>query len=460
MGLFGKLDSAIDRVKRYWTHDIWTPDARAAQHFTDRAPLLVARTVYIVVAGVRRDRIKLRAAGLTYVSLLAMVPALVVGFSLFSAFGGIEATEAKLKTFIIDALAVESQRQTILGYLDQVLEGGGAAKLGTVGTALLILTVVSLLSNIELSFNDIWGLSKPRTMLQRFQVYWPLVTLAPILLGVSISLTTAFESNYVARMVYESVPGIQWLTRAVSGLLTCLFFTLLYQIMPNTRVKFKHAAVGGVVAGLLWLTAQQLYAVYASNALTYSALYGSLGAVPLFIIWIYVSWIVTLLGAMLTFAVQSAKTYEPEREVAFRDKEFAAVRLMVAAAQVFKRGGGAITAVKLVDQVTVPPREARRLLSALVRHDFLAETVTSDDEAGFVPGRPLADITLADILRALRADKDAHPLEVPPDDVTAVAVATHLHRAEEEGERSLIATTLEDLCHGPEAVGGTVTKLR
>lgn len=442
MKLLDKAKARYARTRAFWLHEIWedTPDDNFAQRFA----LNVSRTLYIVVAGFLRERIKLRAAALTYVTLLSIIPAIVVGFSLFAAFGGLEDNEARLKSFIVDTIAVRSQREAIFGFLDQFLQKGTVAKLGTIGTLPLLLTVVSLLSNIELSFNDIWGVQKSRSFLQRFQVYWPLITLAPILLGVSLSLSTAFEASDLGQRIYE-VPGMGLVFGLVSILLTCLFFTLLYQIMPNTRVHVKHALVGGLVAGVLWVIAQKLYGVYAANAITYSALYGSLGAVPLFIIWVYVSWIVTLLGAMLTFAVQSAKTYEPERPIAFRDREFVAVRLMVSAASRFEGGQTAVRAQELIDEVAVPPRLARQLLGMLVRHGLLAETTAEEDDVGYVPARPIERISVAEVVRALREDRDIERLEVPEADRLGLQVARRLRDADDDGERSLLETTLADL---------------
>jgi membrane protein len=443
VSLWHDARALFERAREYWLQDIWARRDYESLPFLTRLRITASRAVYIVVASFLRDRIKLRAAALTYVSLLSLVPALVVGVSLFSAFGGLEGAEAKLKSFVVDTIAVQSQREVLLGYMNQLMAKGQAAKLGVVGMLPLLLTVVSLLSNIELSFNDIWGVQKNRSFLQRFQVYWPLITLLPILFGVSISATSAFEESMVGQAIY-AIPGMSLTTHLVRVVLTCLFFTFLYKIMPNTRVRLRNAAVGGFVAGSLWLIAENLYAVYAANAITYSALYGSLGAVPLFVIWVYVSWIVTLLGAMLTFAIQSAKTYEPDRAIAVLDREYVAVRLMVSAAERFAKGEHAVTAQELVDEVAVPPRVARQLLGVLVRHGLLAETV-HDEDVGFVPARPLENIFVADVVRSLREDRDVTRIQVPENDAVGTKVFEQLSKANQDGERDLTALSLSAL---------------
>ena len=189
---------------------------------------------------------------------------------------------------------------------------------------LLLFAVISLLTNIERAFNEVWGVGRARNLLQRFQVYWPLVTLGPIVVGLSLSTSAAVESSQTVQQLVELAPMLGLLLNLGPLFLTCLFFTFLYLVMPNTRVSFRCAALGGFVGGSLWTLAQKLFALYAANAITYSAIYGSLGAVPLFVIWVYVSWTVALLGAMLTFAVQSVRTFEPERAISQAERELVA----------------------------------------------------------------------------------------------------------------------------------------
>ena len=390
------------RQKEFWTREIWD----ATRLHPDKPSLreigyLGARILYIVVDGFRTERIRLRAAALTYMTLLSLVPALAVFFSLFTAFGGLREIQGRLKLFVVDVLAV-TEREQVLAYLDQFVSQVHAGSLGTIGVVVLFFTVISTLANIETAFNDIWGVTKGRSWIERFQVYWPLVTIAPVLLGVSLSVTASFQASDAFKALAATVPIVGWIARLVPVVLTCVSFTLLYHFMPNTRVPIASAALGGLVAGLLWSVAQQLYAVYAANAISYSAIYGSLGVVPLFIIWLYVSWTVALLGATLTFAVQSAGTYEPDREVSHREKEYAAARLMLAVAEHFHRVEGPIPVDKLLNEARISARLARQVLGALVQAGLLAETTTPDGlDTAYVPARPLRATTLADVVNVL-----------------------------------------------------------
>ena len=438
-------------VERFWTQDIWRTDRMHHElPLLARFGVLVARSLYIVVSGFRGERIRLRAASLTYVSLLSLVPALAVIFSLFTAFGGLEDTQSRLKALIIDALAV-NQREVVLEYLERFVGQTHAGRLGAVGTAFLLWAVISLLTNIERAFNDIWGVQRARSVLGRFQVYWPLVTLGPIVMGLSLSTSAAVEASDAYHRLVALAPSAAVFIQLGPLLLTCLFFTFLYMVMPNTKVSFRCALVGGVVGGGLWSLAQKLYAVYAANALTYSAIYGSLGAVPLFVIWVHLSWTVTLLGATLTFAVQSVRTFEPDRVVSQQEREFVASRLMVAVAERFARAGGPVSIDAILGQVMAPPRLARRVLGSLVQAGLLAET--SGDDTGFVPGRPLDRITLAQVVEVMR-HRNAAAHEVDTTDALSTLVSGRLEAAGRASEAALSQQTLLELVQAPAAGDG------
>lgn len=450
-----QIQQTIARIERFWGHDIWRIDRSSDDlPLAARLGVLVARSLYIVVSGFRKERIKLRAAALTYVSLLSLVPAVAVVFSIFTAFGGLQEVENHVKSVLIDALAV-SQREVVIEYLDRFVTQTSAGKLGSIGTAFLLTTVISLLANIERAFNDIWGVTRARTVLQRFQVYWPLVTLGPIVLGFSLSMTAAVEGSDTVQALLEVAPSLKLLLSLGPLLLTCLFFAFLYMVMPNTKVAFRHAIVGGLVGGGLWTLAQKLYALYAANAITYSAIYGSLGAVPLFVIWVYVSWTVALLGATLTFAVQSVRTFEPDREVSQEEREFVASRLMIAVAQHFEAGKGPMLVDELVDQVLAPPRFARRVLEELVQANLLSET--TGDETGFVPGRPLDRLTLADVVKVMRTKSGRAPEKDEADPMCAL-VDGALDAGNKAAAEALSSKTLLDLAKA-EPPPETVTPL-
>lgn len=455
MGRIADLERRWGRLKQYWTHDLWRIERTHPDlSFTARLGVLGARSLFIVVSGFRGEKVRLRAASLTYVSLLSLVPAIAVVFSVFTAFGGLDTAKSKLKGLIIDALAV-NQREAVLEYLDRFVAQTNASRLGTFGSVFLVLTVISLLTNIERAFNDIWGIRKARSYLQRFQVYWPVVTLGPIVVGLSLSVSAAVEASGTVKAITEVAPSFQLLIQLGPLVLTWLFFAFLYKVLPNTQVRFRSALAGGFVGGTLWTVAERLYAIYAANAITYSAIYGSLGAVPLFVIWVYVSWTVILLGAALTFAIQSVRTFEPDRPVSQDEREQVAARLMLGVATAYHAGRGALAADDLLEQVPAPPRLAREVLGDLVQAGLLAE-IAGDDSA-FVPGRPLDQLTLGQIVEVMR-----HGDATPPDKALGhfgPTVDAALGKAFDAAQAEL-SVTLAELVASQPPVGDEAPQLR
>lgn len=443
--MFDALRRGWARVQRFIHRDLWDLGAYRSAAPSRQLLLRFLRTVYIVIESAGQESLRLRAAALTYTSLLSLVPALAVVFSIFTAFGGLRDMEAQVKSFLFDAVA-GGQRDTVLAYLDRFVSQTNAGSLGAVGFSFLFITVLSLLASIEQAFNDIWGVGRPRSWMARFQVYWPLLTLAPILLGASLSITATVQTSEVVQRLTRSAPSLNWLARLGPFVLTSSFFMLLYKVMPHTKVGFRFAAIGGLFAGGLWVTAQKLYALYASNAISYATIYGSLAAVPLFIVWIYVSWLVVLVGASLTFAAQSAQSYEPQRSVPAAEQERIALLLCVVVANRYLSGGGATTVQQLLDAVRVQPRQVRRIIERLAELGVLQEALLSEaEESGYLLGRPPGRLRVYDILSLVRrGERRAGPARALATGGLSGVVGEAIAKIDRSGAEAG-ATTLEEL---------------
>jgi membrane protein len=437
MGLGAEGSRRWAELVRFGREDLWSHDVYRHGSRSRRAGLLVLRTLYLVWLGFSRERLRLRAAALTYMTLLSLVPALTVVFAVFAGFAGLSDARERLRDEIVGLLSV-THREAVTAYLDRFVGSVGA--IGGVGVVILLFTTLSLLSTIERSFNDIWGLEEDRGWVRRFQAYWPLLTLAPVLMGVSLTVTASVESSDTWRMIVDTVPGARLVARLGPLFLTWLGFALMYLIMPNTRVPVRYALIGGVVAGTMWEVAKGLYAVYAARAITYSAIYGSLGVVPLSIIWVYVSWLVALTGAQLTFASQNARSWAPESDdpsgLAAAVRERLAVRLALAVYGGFEAGLGPQSASRLLAHVPGPPREKRSLLDLLAEAGLLVRTEHRDGGA-FAPARPADRVSLADVRRAVRGEAAPLAPGLEPD-----AIDRLLDTAEAEGAALLDRTSL------------------
>jgi len=389
----------------------------------------------LVISGFQTERITLRAASLTYLSLLSIVPTLAVVYAMFKGFGGMTDIQERVNAWIFQNIAVGSQevvQQTVQNFVTQAHTGA----VGGIGFAVLLMSAVSLLWNIEASFNAIWGVRQQRRLVMRFLIYWCVLTLGPVLLAVSLTATTTLTG---AKMV-DVIPG----GRAVLGLaplfITYVAFALLYFVVPNARVKKRSAMLGAFVAGSVWELAKLGYAVYATRAFKANAFYGSLAAVPVFMLWIYCSWVIVLAGARLVYSIDAsveAETVTPVLSPLERRHWLA--RVACAVAEAFRAGDKPPMPEQIAQQLGAPPA----LLEDVTRTLLEAGLVRETEDGGLLPARPLEQITLRDVhLAALAAGGTApiRPPQEPGHDLEAV-----LREAEETTESKLAGHTLESL---------------
>lgn len=401
----------------------------------------------LTVRSLRQEEITLRAAALTYRTLLSIVPMLAVGFALFKAFGGLRKLEEPLRQVIVENLAVGRQNQ-VGQWLDTVIGNINAGAIAGVGVLLLFYSSVGLLTNIEESINRIWGIHRGRPFLMRFFTYWGLITLAPPLVGFSVSLSAQLQNSEFATAVVQWLPfglgrALVWFGSALS---TCLAFVLSYMIVPNTRVRFRAALLGGVVAGLLWNISKEAFLSLSANSIKYSAVYGALGVLPLLMLWMYLSWIIVLFGATYAFANQSVYTEGLEMSslrMTQRFRETLAARLMLTIAERFHAGEPPLTAEQLAERVGTLTSVVQRILDILVANGVAAETRADGDERGFLPGRGLQELTLERVMHALRV-KDGSSFALGDDPAHAELMAT-LEAAERAGRELLAQSNLRGL---------------
>ncbi|MGB1109332.1 MAG: virulence factor BrkB family protein [Gammaproteobacteria bacterium] len=238
------------------------------------------------------------AAMLTYTSLLSMVPLMAVGFGSLAAFPVFENLSADLQDFVFQNF-VPAAGEAVQLHLSEF--AAKASRMTAVGIVFLVLTALMLMSNIDKALNRIWRVAKHRSLLKSFLVYWAVLTLGPLLIGASLALTSYLVSlPFLAEADMEL--GIRAkLLGALPVLSAALAFSLLYLIVPNRRVRVLDALAGGIFAALLFEVAKRLFAWYVTAFPTYEAIYGALAAAPIFLIWVYLSWSVILLGAQVAY---------------------------------------------------------------------------------------------------------------------------------------------------------------
>jgi membrane protein len=237
------------------------------------------------------------AASLSYTSLLSLVPLMAVIFAGFSSFSVFQELFEELQRFVFDNF-VPSSSEVIKQYLETFV--GKASKLTLFGLLGLFIIAILLVWQIDRALNQIWGITKSKRLMHTFLTYWAVLTLGPVFIGISLMVTSYITSLPLITDAADSIGYRTEMLSMVPVVLTLIVFTMVYQIVPNTHVPLFHALIGGLTATILFELAKRGFALYISKNTTYASLYGALATVPIFLIWIYISWLVTLLGAMTT----------------------------------------------------------------------------------------------------------------------------------------------------------------
>ena len=390
-----------------------------------------ARVLYLAARGFFGDRCLFRASGLTYYTVLSLVPLLAFSFSVAKGLGAYEKLRGETIEPFLDEMigqaAADQAAPTLDGAgnpgatelrhaIDRVLEfveRTNLSSLGTVGLLILLYTVVKLLATIEQSFNEIWGVTRARPWLRKFSDYLSIVVIVPLFLGAATSASTAAQSNSIVTFLSERLHMgtlIDFYLKISSLLAMWIGFTLVYLFMPNTRTRLRSCLIGGVVGGTLWHGAQMLHVKLQIGMANYNALYSSFAAFPIFMIWIYLSWVTVLLGAEFAFAHHNEPTYRQlalSRHYDQSFKEVLALRLVLRVARAFLHGQAAPSIWQLAETLGVPEHTIGEVVRKLRAYNLLA-TTESDADARLLPARDIDSIRVKDVIDALKGS-DGRP---------------------------------------------------
>ena len=305
-------------------------------------------------------------------------------------------------------------RKAVARSIRQFIQNTRSGTLGVTGAVLLIFAAISMLSRIEETLNDIWGVTRGRSWFMRIVLYWGVISLIPILLAVALGLATGPHLEGPKHLV-ERMPFVGHLVfQILPVIVLCLTFAIFYMLMPNTKVHWWAALGGGLVAGLLFHLNNLISVLYVSRVVSNFKIYGSLGLVPVFMIGLYFSWLILLFGAQVSYAFQNRATYVEEKQVESinqRGREFVALRLMTCIGQRFLQAQPPPTVVELGVELSIPSRLIQKIMHTLCAARLVVETTGVDP--AYLPARPLECITCHDVLMAMRA---AHGQELATSD--------------------------------------------
>ncbi|MGM0532183.1 MAG: YhjD/YihY/BrkB family envelope integrity protein [Bacteroidota bacterium] len=365
------------------------------------------RIIALAIRGFREDKVGLRASALTVFTLLAAVPVVAMAFGIAKGFGLKEYLERQL---LANFAGQEEVLDWIIQFANSFLEHTRGGLIAGIGLVILLWSILKVFSNIESSFNAIWHIHKSRSWLRKFSDYFSLILIAPILAIISSS-SAVFISTQIEHIASEIdllgfiAPVIFFLIRLIPYVLIWFLFTFLYMFMPNTKVKFRSALIGGIVAGTAFVIVQWLYIYFQIGVSRYNAIYGSFAALPLFIIWLQISWLIVLFGAEIAFSDQNMQQYEFETDVdniSIYSKNILALMIAHLLVKNFMKAESPLTAEEISHQLKIPIRLVRKILHELVECKIVSESVSPNTkERAYQPGQDADNLSIAYILEQL-----------------------------------------------------------
>jgi membrane protein len=434
------MNISLDSLKRL----IWEEGVETMPWWK-RVLLKGARFVYVILRDILQGQLNLRAMGLVYTTLLSLVPLIAVSFSVLKAFGVHNQVEPLLLSFLepLGERGIEINNQ-IIGFVDNVRVG----VLGSLGIAMLLYTAVSLIQKVEESFNYTWHVECNRSILTRFSSYLSVIVVGPVLVFSSMGITatlmsTAFVQTLVAIEPFGSLYSA--MSMMLPFLLVIAAFSFVLLIIPNTTVYLRSAIVGGIVAGILWNITGRFFATFMVASTQYTAIYSGFAIVLLTMIWLYISWLIMLVGASIAFYTQHPE-YMPFEQRVFtlsnRMKERLSLGLLALIGQRYYQDLPVWTVEALAERLKVPARTVAYLLKVYVNRGVLSRT--DSDPAGFLPARPLEKTTLKQALDWVRSAEEDEVF-ARPNASMAAEIDTVMSELDTAMETALHDRTLKDL---------------
>ena len=357
------------------------------------------KLLFYTVQGLSSHGTMVRSAALTFYTLMSLVPVVALVFAVVKGFGLAEGLEQNLYEVLPQSPEVIDY---VVGFAQKALARTQGGWVALVGVLTRFWAVIKVFGSIEDAFNNIWEVRSTRSAARKYGDYIAVVVVAPILWVISSSM-----GNYAAEILgVAGSPALEVLSRAGSLVVAWVMFTFIYVVLPSTKVRFTAALTAGVVAGTAFVLFQWGY-VYLQRWMTsYNAIYGSFAALPLFLLWMQISWEILLLGGELSFAYQNVARFDEEREsllVSYDCRRKLMVGVMVLVSRAFRDGRGAVSFSEIRDRLDVPTRIMNNILYTLVQARMLSEIRTegTDYDLEYAPARDISTLRVYDILSAV-----------------------------------------------------------
>ncbi|MDR1667651.1 MAG: YihY/virulence factor BrkB family protein [Bacteroidales bacterium] len=434
----------FNQVKHFITDEVWSV---RLDDYPSRIALLL-RYLRVILVAFRRffeDKVQLRASGLTFYALLALVPILAMGFGISKGFG----LDKELEQYLMDNFKGDEKVLTwLMSFVRSMLNNTQGGIIAGVGMAILFWSVMKMLGNIESSFNDIWQIKKQRSYVRKFTDYMSLMLVAPILIIASSSGTVfvATKLNDISSHIefVNLSPFVIYMMKLFPFLMIWLLFTLLYMIMPNTKVSFRSALIGGILAGSAFEVVQWVYIDLQMGVSRYNAIYGSFAAIPLLLVWMQTSWLIVLLGAEISFANQNIDLYELENEsLQISPYAHRAYNLLLLQKVVlnFVEGAGPVSMQGLSDNMKLPSRLVQMVMTDLLLAGLITEVHSEKEkQRSFMPAQDVKRYSLKYVFEQLDKRGNNRILQKPTPEMKKILYLQEqfLQQIEEAPENILI----------------------
>ncbi len=316
------------------------------------------------------DHLALTASSLTFTTTIALVPFITVALAVFTAFPMFSTAQVVLQKWLIESLVPDTIARQVMGYLTQF--AGQASKLGVVGAAVLLSTALALILTIDQTLNGIWRVRKRRPLGQRVFIYWAVITLGPVLLGASLTMTSYAISS--GKGLVGALPGgVQFLLAVLEYVLLAAGMAALYRFVPNTHVRWIHAWSGGIFVATGIGLAKKLLVIYIGLIPTYSLVYGAFAIVPILLIWIYVAWVIVLLGAVVSAYLPSLLAGVARKPHPHGWQFQLAVEVLQQLHRARASESKGMTILQLADALQVDTLQVEPVLETMARLDWVAQ---------------------------------------------------------------------------------------
>lgn len=406
-----KVPEQIQKAEAFLTQDIWDIEEEG-RSLPQIALLRLAKILYISVKGLAQKDFLTLASSLTFTTTLSLVPVLALSFAVAKGFGAQEMIQPLIFGMALPGGVAEDVVPKIIEYINRT----NVKPLGSIGLVILLFTALNVLGNIEQSFNKIWGVKRRRAFFRRFSDYLSVLTVGPILLIGAVGMSTTLSSHTVTQKLLEIglfAGFMKLFLLFLPWFCITLALTFLYIFIPNTKVHLLPALFAGMAAGFLWQVTQYGYIHFQVGVAKYNAIYGTFASVPVFLVWVYLSWVIVLAGAELSFACQNVRQFhgiDMGQSVNYSTREKVALCVLLELCREYEKGELRLTAEGISGKSGLPVALVNQALDHLGGIEYILP-VEKDREMTFVPSRPTEKLLIADFFEDFKKSGDENNLK-------------------------------------------------